>query len=168
MFLKGMLKVIDESQMERFHQGALHVLEKTGLQIKGEFLLKALADAGCRVDFNKQRAWFRLDLVEKQIEGQRNRYKMVRSSIWYPFCRELPGDDVAFPDEFTVDYGHAATKIYDYPDGNYRDPLIRDQIDMIRLGNAIPSVKAVCAPFVCSEFDAGMETIESKIGRAHV
>lgn len=161
MFLKGMLKVIDKSQMERFHQGALQVLEKTGLQIRGEFLLNALADAGCRVDFNKQRAWFRPDLVEKQIEGQRDRYKMVRSSIWYPFCEELPEDDVAFPDEFTIDYGHAATKIYDYQGGNYRDPSIQDQIDMIRLGNAIPSVKAVCAPFVCSEFDPRMEIIES-------
>ena len=45
----------------------LQVLERTGLQLQGEFLLRALADAGCRVDFNARRAWFTPDLVERQL-----------------------------------------------------------------------------------------------------
>ncbi len=159
--LKGFLRAIEPDQMERLHCGALEVLERTGLQIQGEFLLRALADAGCRVDFAVRRAWFRPDLVEKQVEAQRGRYQMVRSSLWYPFCRRLPGDDVARPPEFIVDYGYAAPWIYDYLQARFRQPTIQDQVDMIRLGNALPCVKAVNSPLICSEFDPRIETIES-------
>ncbi len=80
--LRGVLKVIDTEQMDRLHEGILNVLENTGLRIRGPALLEALAGAGCRVDFEQQRAWFRPELVEKQIAAQRGRYKMVRSSLW--------------------------------------------------------------------------------------
>lgn len=159
--LKGLLKALEPDQMERLHRGALEVLERTGLQIQGERLLRALADAGCRVDLAARRAWFAPELVERQIAAQRHRYKMVRSSLWYPFCRSLPADDVAMSEEFVVDYGYATPWIYDYPQGRYRKPTVGDQVDMIRLGNALPSVKAVNAPLICSEFDPRMETIES-------
>jgi trimethylamine--corrinoid protein Co-methyltransferase len=159
--LKGILRALDSQQMETLHCGALRVLEQTGLQIQGNFLLTALADAGCKVDFAARRAWFRPELVERQIAAQRGRYKLVRSSLWYPFCRRLPDDDVAIPDEFLVDYGYTTPWLYDYPEGRYRKPTIQDQIDMIRLGNALPCVKAVSSPLICSEFDPRVEPIES-------
>jgi len=159
--LKGILKVIDKSQMERLHEGVLNVLETTGLLIRGKFLLEALADAGCKVDFDKMRAWFPPEVVEKQIAAQRDRYKMVRSSLWYPFCREMPQNDVCWPDEFCVDFGYAAPWIYDYPSGNYRKPTSQDQVDMIKLGNALEEAKAINAPYICSDFDSKVEIIES-------
>jgi len=159
--LKGFLRVIEPEQMERLHRGTLEVLERTGLRLQGEFLLRALADAGCRVDFAARRAWFPPELVERQIAAQRDRYRMVRSSLWYPFCRSLPTDDVAMPEEFIVDFGYGAPWIYDYPQGRFRKPTVQDQVDMIRLGEALPSVKAVNAPLICSEFDPRIETIES-------
>ena len=159
--LKGLLKVLEPGQMERLHRAVLEVLERTGLQIQGEFLLRALADDGCRVDFAARRAWFKPDLVQRQIDAQRGRYKMVRSSLWYPFCRSMPDDDVAVGAEFIVDYGYATPWIYDYPAARFRKPTVRDQVEMIRLGNALPSVKAVNSPLICSDFDPRMETIES-------
>jgi trimethylamine--corrinoid protein Co-methyltransferase len=159
--LKGLIRVIDDQDMERLHQAALRVLEETGLTLRGDFLLRALAEAGCRVDFDQQRAWFRPELVVQQVEAQRNRYRMVRSSLWYPFRRELPPDDAAWPDEFTVDYGFTTPSIYDYPEGRYRPPSVEDQIDMIKLGHALAPVKAVCAPFICSEFDPRVESMET-------
>lgn len=159
--LSGALHAVDSQQIERLHEGALHVLERTGMQIQGTFLLQALADAGCRVDFDKHRAWFRPDLVEEQIAAQRDRYKMVRSSLWYPFCREMPDDRVAAPETFAVDYGFATPWIFDYPRRRYRKPTAQDQIDMIRLGDALPSVAAVNAPLICGDFDPRIEIIES-------
>ena len=159
--LKGFLRAIEPEQMDRLHRGALEVLERTGLRIQGEFLLRALADAGCRVDFAAHRARFKPELVERQVAAQRDRYRMVRSSLWYPFCRGLPRDDVAMPEEFIVDFGYGAPWIYDYPQGRFRRPTIRDQVDMIRLGDALPSVKAVNVPFICGEFDPRVDTIES-------
>jgi trimethylamine--corrinoid protein Co-methyltransferase len=137
------------------------VLERTGLLIRGEFLLRALADAGCKVDFAKQRAWFTPDVVERQIGAQKGRYGLVRSSLWYPFCNQMPKDDVAVADEYTVDYGFTTPSVYDYPAGTYRAPTARDQKEMILLGNAIPAVKAVSAPFICGDFDPRIESMET-------
>jgi trimethylamine--corrinoid protein Co-methyltransferase len=159
--LKGLLRVVDDAGMERIHQAALEVLATTGLILRGRFLLEALADAGCRVDFERQRAWFRPELVEAQIAAQRDRYRMVRSSLWYPFCRSLPDQDAAWSDEFVVDYGFTTPSIYDYPAGVYRLPTVQDQIDMIKLGDALASVKAVNAPFIIAGYDAAIESIES-------
>jgi trimethylamine--corrinoid protein Co-methyltransferase len=159
--IEGILRVIEKSEMERVHAAALDVLERTGLILRGRFLLEALAEAGCRVDFQKERAWFLPDLVEKQIEAQRDRYRMVRSSLWYPFRREMPGSDAAWPDEFTVDYGFGTPAVYDYPEGRYRSPTQDDQVAMIKLGDALEPVKAVCAPFICGDVDSRIEVIES-------
>ncbi len=146
--LQGFLRVLDAGQMDRLHAGALQILQRTGLQIQGEFLLKALADAGCRVDFAVRRAWFPPELVERQVAAQRDRYRLVRSLLWYPFCRELPLDGVAVPDRFTVDYGFGTPWIFDYPQRRYRVPTVQDQIDAIHLGNALDCVAAVNAPFI--------------------
>ncbi len=85
--IKGILKVINDKQIDFLHSSILEVLEKTGLKISGDFLLKTLADYGCRVDFKENRVWFKSELVEKQIAYQKDRYRMVRSSLWYPFCK---------------------------------------------------------------------------------
>jgi len=159
--LQGFLKAVEPYQTERLHRGVLEVLERTGLQIQGEFLLRALADAGCRVDFKRHRAWFDPTLVERQVAVQAGRYRMVRSSLWYPFCESLPENDVAVPEEFTVDYGYATPWMYDDTQGGYRRPTAADQVELIRLGNALPQVRAVNTPVIVSEFDPRVETIES-------
>jgi len=159
--LRGLLRPIDRHDMDRLHEGVLRVLEQTGLQIQGEFLLRALAQSGCKVSFPERRAWLRPELVERQIAAQRGRYTLVRSSLWYPCCRELPADGPAVPAEFTVDYGYATPWIYDYPQRRYRKPTSADQVEMIRLGEALQCVKAVNAPLICADFDPRVETIES-------
>lgn len=159
--LKGMLRALSDEQMARLHEGALQVLEATGLHIRGRFLLQALADAGCRVDFAAQRAWFKPDLVEKQIAAQRGRYKMVRSSLWYPFCREIPKDDVAFPDELTCDYGFTTPSVYDLGSGSCRPGTQKDHVEMVRLGNALAEVRAISAPVICGDCDPRTECLES-------
>lgn len=159
--LRGRLTAAGAAELEHLHQATLTVLERTGLKLRGRFLLEALADAGCRVDFEQERAWFRPDVVERQIAAQRGRYRLVRSSLWYPFCRELPRDDVAVPNAFTCDFGFATPWLYDLPSGEYRRPTAQDQIDMIRLGNALDCVRAVCAPLICADVDPRLEIIES-------
>jgi trimethylamine---corrinoid protein Co-methyltransferase len=159
--IHGRLQALDAEQIDRLHAGALTILERTGLQIQGEFLLRALGDAGCKVDLAAHRAWFRPELVEQQIAAQRGRYKMVRSSLWHPFCRELPEDRPAVPDQFTVDYGYTTPWIFDYPERRYRKPTVQDQIEAIRLGNALECVAAINSPYICGDFDPRVETIES-------
>jgi trimethylamine--corrinoid protein Co-methyltransferase len=161
IMLHGFLRTLDARQIEQLHQATLRILETTGLQIQGEFLLRALADAGCRVDFDARRAWFPPDLVERQVAAQRGRYRMVRSSLSYPFVREQPAGRIAAPEQCVVDYGFATPWIFDYPERRYRKPTIQDQIDMIKLGDALECVAAVNAPLICGDFDPRIETIET-------
>ena len=99
--LKGIIKVLDSDDLELLHQSVLVVLEKTGLKIDGRFLLEALSDAGCRVDFKNNRAWFKPEIVEDQIRNQKDRYKLVRSSLTYPFCRwQIQKPDYSGPDRY--------------------------------------------------------------------
>ena len=159
--LRGIIKLFEDSELDKLHYSVLDVLEKTGLKIDGLFLLKALAESGCKVDFEKRRAWFRPEIVEGQLMQQKDRYKLVRSSLTYPFCRELRTNDIASPDDFSVDYGFNVVWAYDYPSGRYRNPTVKDQVDMIKLGDSLDCVKYVNIPYVCSEFDSKTETIES-------
>jgi trimethylamine:corrinoid methyltransferase-like protein len=53
--LKGIIRVLDNDDLDLLHLSILEVLEKTGLKIDGRFLLEALSDAGCRVDFKNKR-----------------------------------------------------------------------------------------------------------------
>jgi trimethylamine--corrinoid protein Co-methyltransferase len=161
MKLHGLIRVIDDEEMQQVHLAALDVLERTGMILRGRYLLEALADAGCRVDFQSERVRFLPDLITNQIEKQRDRYTMVRSSLWYPFCDSLPRDDAAWPDRFTVDYGFATPCIYDYPEGRFRTPTVEDQALMIRLGDSLEPVRAVCAPLICGDVDTRVEIIES-------
>ena len=159
--LEGILKVINRQDMDLLHEKILELLEKTGMKLSSRLLLEALSDAGCKVDMKNEHVWFKPDVVEKQIFEQKDRYKMVRSSLTDPFCREIPEDDVAWPRDFRIDYGFNVVWLYDYPSGKYKTPTIQDQVDMIKLGDAIPEVKVVNIPFVCGDFDERTETIES-------
>jgi trimethylamine--corrinoid protein Co-methyltransferase len=159
--IHGRLQVLTPEDCDRLHAGALTVLQRTGLQIQGKFLLQALADAGCKVDFAAHRVWFKPDLVERQVAAQRGRCAMVRSSLWYPFCRQLPEDSPAIPATFMVDYGYTTPWIFDYPQRRYRKPTTGDQIEAIRLGNALDCVAAINAPYICADFDPRTEGIES-------
>jgi len=159
--LQGILKVADDKKLDMLHEGVLKVLENTGIKLYSDYLLKELADRGCIVDFEEGSVKFKPEMVEKQIRAQSGRYKMVRSSLWDAFCSEEPEGSVSWPDEFICDYGHAARLIYDYSEKTFRTPVVKDQVEMTRLGNAIESVRGVCAPFLLVEFDGRVEALES-------
>jgi len=159
--LTGILKVASSEQLDKLHDGVLYVLENMGLKLNSRELLTALAERGCDVDLDAGTVKLRPETVEAEIRRQSGRYKMVRSSLWYPFCEEEKPDTVSLPDTFGCDYGYATPSIYDYDADRTREPVVADQIDMIRLGDALEGVGAVNAPFILKEFDSRIEVLES-------
>jgi trimethylamine--corrinoid protein Co-methyltransferase len=59
------LEMLSAEEMESIHRGALFVLEKTGMRIGHAGALKLLADGGCAVDLEAERARFPASLVEE-------------------------------------------------------------------------------------------------------
>lgn len=62
------LKVLDESEIERIHQGTLTVLEKTGIYVNEVEARKILRENGAKVDDNKKRVWIPPSLLEDGIK----------------------------------------------------------------------------------------------------
>ena len=50
------LETLSPEELETIHGRALFTLEKTGMRFESARALKLLAEAGCRVDFEAQRA----------------------------------------------------------------------------------------------------------------
>ncbi len=61
------LEFLTHEEEEAIHGGALYVLEKTGMRIQHEGALKQLAENGCQVDFENERARIPPWLVEECI-----------------------------------------------------------------------------------------------------
>ena len=60
--------MLTDEKINQIHAASLEVLEKTGLKIDHPVALEKLADAGARVDKDRQRVYLSNDLVEKALE----------------------------------------------------------------------------------------------------
>ncbi len=61
------LELLTPEEVEVIHQGALYIIQKTGMKIKHQRALKILANNGCQVDFDNCRVRFSAWLVEDCI-----------------------------------------------------------------------------------------------------
>ncbi|MEA1964073.1 MAG: trimethylamine methyltransferase family protein [Candidatus Aerophobetes bacterium] len=59
------LEILTEEQVEAIHRGTLEILENTGMTFYHEKALKLFEKNGCKVDFEKKRAYFPPALVEE-------------------------------------------------------------------------------------------------------
>jgi len=74
--VKKFLNVITEKEVEKIHQATLEILNDVGLVITDDNSLQLLADAGCRVDFEKKIVKFPPDIVENRIKKCPSEYVM--------------------------------------------------------------------------------------------
>ena len=61
------LELLTEEEVESIHRGALYTLEKTGLRVEHERVLKLLEENGCHVDYEVNRVRFPPALVEQCV-----------------------------------------------------------------------------------------------------
>jgi len=67
--LKGSsLQILAEEEIERIHRSSLELLEKTGMLIYDEDILKLLEKAGCKVDFSTKIARAPCELIEDGLK----------------------------------------------------------------------------------------------------
>jgi len=71
------LKILSPDQVLNIHKAALRILEKTGVVIFHEDLLKDLSEAGFKVDNKKKSVWFPPTLVEKCIRKAPSNFVMA-------------------------------------------------------------------------------------------
>jgi len=131
------LNLLTTEEITTIHQSSLSILEKTGVNIPHLQVLRALADAGARVNWEENRAYFPEALLEWGLSQA-------------PHSFILHGRDPARQARF----GYGETNLISTPGqiawfdpgvAARRDPLLADVRQAVRLGDALSNVSIVGA-----------------------
>ena len=79
-------KVLSDSQIEKIHNVSLHILEEVGIEIPHKEVLLRFADAGAKIDFDKQRVRIPADLVLKCVRQAKKQYTLYGRDINKKAC----------------------------------------------------------------------------------
>src|SRR5208337_3619096 len=68
------IRVLSMAEMERIHEGALHVLERVGMRFESARALAYLRKAGCAVDEQSRVVKFPKRVVQEAVDRMRRAY----------------------------------------------------------------------------------------------
>jgi len=124
--LAGHLEILTQDEMDQIHQGAVSILEETGITIPDEEVLRLLADSGIKVEFDLKKAFFNEDQVKDAINKSPAEYK------WHA---KTPDFDLHIGGN-VVTYGIASTisHVIDL-EGIKRPATVADAINFSKLSN---------------------------------
>ncbi len=153
-FLHEPLRFLSPDDMERIHQGALEILEKTGLWIDHDESIEYLRAAGCRVDFDARRVRFPSEVTQAAVERMRRAYARpdrlpARMAVRYSHVRFRAEPYRIHPD-FSVSTGGFCCFLVDL-DGRRRPATLADVRDALRLADALPNVTFTGLPVSAQE-----------------
>ncbi len=131
----ALLSLLAESEAGRIHEGALHVLDRTGIVVHDEQVLSLLDQAGCRVSRDHRRVHMPAPVVEGAV------VLAPRQVCLY----DRRGERAMALGAGTL---HArtssgATGILDLESGLRRQPTSQDAAGIARLADALPHVQGV-------------------------
>lgn len=132
------IDILTKSEVERVHSGTLEVLEETGVVFEHKRALEILADAGCKVDFKKQRARFPSYLVEECIRKCPSSFTLKAREAKNDL--RLGGHTLHFAPMIGMD-------TVDVDTGKRRSPTLQDAADAIRVMDALDELHLTIAPY---------------------
>lgn len=126
---------IDTTLGQTILDEAIRVLEKHGVIVYHEPLLRRMAEAGFRVDFDRQCLYFRADQIEAALKLAPTRVSLYtrEGDIW----ATLEGDRVHFTPASSALY------ILDHRTGHRRQPTTNDLVEYARV---VSSLKHIAYP----------------------
>ena len=152
--VSGVLKMLSANEMERIHDGALKVLERTGMWVDSEIARGYFTSAGCMVNEASKMVKFPRKVVEGAVARMRKRFvETSGGEVWArvrysrTFFTSMPYR--AHPD-FTANAGGFPAYILDL-DGKRRAASFTDVCDSIRLADALENIDMIGLP--CSALE---------------
>ncbi|MFH2040874.1 MAG: trimethylamine methyltransferase family protein, partial [Chloroflexota bacterium] len=139
--------------MQKIHEQALLILEKTGIQVEHETALKMLADAGAQVNFETQNVKFPVSLVEQCLASSPRSVLLAARDPNKDLVLE-PGGKM-----YTRNTGGMA-HIRDIDTNEVRDVTIKDTGDYTRLIDGLNNIDMVTPLFAT---DVSPQTRELKV-----
>ncbi len=123
------------AQVERIHNGALQVLERTGVAVRDPAVLKLLQQSGCPVDTVQGRARLPARVVTEAV-GLAPPAVTLYNRLGEPAMALGSG-------RLHARTSSGATGVLDLESGRRRQPTCRDAIDAARLADALPHLQGV-------------------------
>lgn len=137
------LTFLTQEQIQQILEEAQAVLTDPGVRIQNETALNLLADAGARVDFNKQTACIPEKLIQEALETVPREFYLYtldgQPAVHYG------GNEVHF------DPGSAAVTLLDPETGKQRSPNSADYVRFTKLVEVLPEYDAQSTAFVCRD-----------------
>ncbi|MGH9750796.1 MAG: trimethylamine methyltransferase family protein [Candidatus Polarisedimenticolia bacterium] len=136
------VQMISEAMIDRIIDEAFEVLEKIGLQFEHPKALALLGEHGQRIEPKSERAWLSRGFIEKAMGTAPRSFKLW--NVTGDAFLEIGGDEVIY------DPGSAAIKVLE-TDGRVRASTCADAINIARLVQQLPHIKAQSTSLVPSE-----------------
>jgi len=136
--LRHKLDLFTDDQIDRLHRATLDVLARVGIELRSVRLVRALGDAGARIDPDDLRVRFPAEMVEEALRRAPRSYLMAARD---------PGCDVVLDGEngyLTLD--GCAAEIVDLETGARRPSTKADLELATRLADAVPEVTIMWQP----------------------
>ena len=151
--LGGQYRPLTEGQVQRIHQAALSILERTGVQIEEPEALRLFEEAGATVDRTASRVRIPGALVEDAVDWAPSRVVLAgRDPRW---DLELEGARVH------IGTGGAALKVVDMETGEPRPAVLRDVAELARLVDVLDNVHFYLVPVYPTELDKDVVDIHT-------
>ena len=148
--VSGLINLLTNEEMQRIHEGALHLLENTGLRVDSAELLATLDAAGCRVDHNHRRVRISDVIVEQSVARMR---EYAATASGFP-PTHTPHSRVSFGAR-TGGFGTMVRGL----DGERRVADLKASREAIRLAHALPGITHVGIPVSPQEIPPQVRTV---------
>jgi trimethylamine--corrinoid protein Co-methyltransferase len=132
-----------EDQIERIHQATLRVLERTGMHVRSERLVKDLERAGAIADHDTLRVRFPAEVVEEAIRLAPSSYRLAGRD---PECDILLDGTNAY---LTLD--GCASDVVDLETGKRRPSNKADLAQATRMADAVPEITIIWQPVAAQD-----------------
>ncbi len=126
------IDVLSDDDLERIHRATLTVLERVGIAISSERILRALGDAGGAVDLGTGRVRFPAAMVEEAVARAPSRYVLAARD---PALDLRIGEGNGY-----LSLDGCAAEIVDLDTGRRRPPTKADLVQATRLADAVEEV----------------------------
>ena len=148
--MKVKITILEKDELQKIHDYTIKVLENPGMKIMNIQMQNVLQAKGAKVDMENQIVKFTPHIIEETIKLVKKDYQEGRAPKYMNgVTNSKSGRGIK------AKFGGACVQKLDWKNKEFRDPLEKNLIDMIRLGQALPEVAVVGNPYVYLKDDNG-------------
>lgn len=151
--------LLSETELEKIHNTALKILESVGMKVDDKQAIKIYQSAGAKVEGDNI-VKFPPSMVQEALEKCNPQFSLYHRNT---------NEEVVLGDSITK-HGTLGwtSSILDWKTGEYREAVLADLIESVKMCGALDEVSLFMSPLICSDVKPSeMELYQFKVGVEH-